>query len=137
VELPAHAVSPQGVERTRRHFVQPARMCFYARERFTEPRSDAARNLTQPGEHVLLLRDLCLLFSEHVARLAVPRLQPDNVSEPTPVIEPSRTAEALTRSHTSRAICGVSRASAGWPMSLSVRRTRSSETRLRNGDCPS
>ena len=51
--------------------------------------------------------------------------------------EPSRTAALAVRSQISRAISGVSRVSAGLPISLSTCWMRSSEMRLRNGDCSS
>lgn len=54
-----------------------------------------------------------------------------------PVTDPCSTAALAVRSQIWRAICGVSRASAGWPIKRSVACTRSSDTRLRNGDCSS
>ena len=52
-------------------------------------------------------------------------------------IEPSRTAALAVRSQISRASSGVSRASAGRLIRPSVFWIRSSETRLRKGDCSS
>ena len=52
-------------------------------------------------------------------------------------IEPSRTAALAVRSQISRASSGVSRASAGRPIRPSAFWIRSSETRLRKGDCSS
>ncbi len=56
---------------------------------------------------------------------------------PRLLIVASKTAALPVRSHTSRAISGVRRASDGWPIRRSTACMRSSEIRLRNGDCSS
>ena len=56
---------------------------------------------------------------------------------PRLAIVPSRTATLPVRSHMSRAIPGVRRASDGWPIRRKTACMRSSEIRFRNGDCSS
>ena len=52
-------------------------------------------------------------------------------------MEPSRTTALAVRSQTSLAISGASRASGGWPIMRNTCWMRSSEMRLRKGDCSS
>jgi hypothetical protein len=65
---------------------------------------------------------------------ARPSLLLQALSQP---IDPSRTAALPVRSQTSRATSGVRRASAFRPIRLIILWIRSSETRLRKGDCSS
>jgi hypothetical protein len=61
--------------------------------------------------------------------------KPNTYLLPRLAIEPYKTAALPVRSQTSRPICGSSRASGGWPIKCKTCCMRSSEIRLRKGDC--
>ena len=104
-------------------------------ERFSNSRPETGRNLTECAQDLFFACRLRLLFGEDVAGRAVLRAQAEDVLTAELAIDPSRTAALAVRTHTSCAMSGVNRASGGWFINDSVLRMRSSEMRLRNGDC--
>ena len=106
-------------------------------ERFADPCPEHAGNLSQRLEDIFFPCDLHLLLVEDVAGTAVRGAQAQHVLAAHPGHRPVEDRRIAVRSHTSRAICGVSLACAGWPIKPGTAWMRSSDTRLRNGDCSS
>ena len=101
----------------------------------TEPHSQPARDVAQRVQHVFLLRDLLLLLAEHLAVSASGGAHTRNVFSAEAGDAPFENGAAAHSLAASRAMAGVSFASAGRPISPSSSWMRVSEVRLKNVDC--
>ena len=137
VDLQCRAVRLQRFERRRRRLGERRRVLFDGRERFADPGSERLRDLTQRIQDVFFPRRLHLLLVEDVAGAAVPGAQARarigsrgwRSSLRGPPRSPVRSQTSLREFRTSAAHPPAvpSAAASCW--------IRSSEIRLRNGDC--
>ena len=104
-------------------------------ERFANSRPETRRNLTECAQYLFFACRLRLLVARMSPVVQCVARRPRTYSLPSAAIDPSRTAALPVRTHTPCARSAVNRASGGWFINNSVLRMRSSEMRLRNGDC--
>ena len=134
--FPSGAVGLQRFKRRRRRFLERRRVFLDGGERFANSRSETRRNLTECAQDIFFPCRLRLLVGEDVAGRAVLRAQAEDVltAERSRSILRARRRWPSGRTRPAQCRESIAHPPAG-SSAAAFFRMRSSEIRLRNGDC--